>query len=252
MPQVKEQKKFQKKSLDGLAVYIREEYERRKKARKDLEDRMDEVDRQLEMRPDVRYKRNKHGNEDAVKKWMPEIELPLQSGTLEVLCSDALRMMFPDHGGWFRAKAYADEQFLQTFSEGTSQIIGSEIDLPSVINNENVNDYVQGFTAHTISQFDYQRAWDLINAEAFKYSVGVGRMRMASKSVFKHSASVTYNESKLTPIIVPMPLRSVYLDDKSYNYMANGAIIGGAVITKESRKLADIILAAKTPKIMTI
>jgi len=233
-------------AFDDIADYIASEHQRRKKGRKWLDKQMVDIDRQLRMEPDVLYKTLPNGRPDKKNAWMPEMELPNQSQTLEVLCADARRMIFPDNGQFFKAIAYADDQFLEKFKAESPFIVGSEIDPPSVITSENINNYVEGWTCSVLKQFDHQKTWDAINSEAFKYSCGIGRVRMASKSVFIHDNYNTYNRSVRLPILAPIPLKNVYLDDKAFEYMAFGASIGPSVILEQSRKLADIQMQAKS------
>ncbi len=245
---VENNKKLPQTALDDIADYIYSELKMRKKKRKWLNDQMKDIDRQLRMEPDVLYKKLPDGSPDKKNAWMPEMELPNQSQTLEVLCADARRMMFPDSGEFFKAIAYAPDAFLENFKENTNFIVGSEIDLPSVITNENVNNYVEGWVSYVLKQFDHQRAWDSINSESFKYSMGVGRIRMVSKSIFTHDNYNTYNRSFKLPVLVPLPLKNVYLDDRTFDYMSSGAIVGPSVIFEQSRKLSDIQMEAKRQK----
>jgi len=237
--------KISKEDFDAIAEHINSEYVRRKTKRRKLEKRWSEIDRQLSIDPSVLYKRNADGSVNKRNAWMPEIELPNQSQTLEILCADAIRMMFPQNGEFYRAKAYASEEFVANFLDNTPFIVGSEIDPPSQITHENINDYVSGFVSGKLKNFDHEKVWNLINAEAFKYGVGVGRARLAAKSIFKHDSSVTYNNSIKTPILAPLSIKDVYLDDQGANYMAFGAYIAPSVILRQSRKLTDLRMSAK-------
>ncbi len=248
MSEVKQQKKIKLQDFDAAAQFIVNEYKRRKKSRSWLEKKMKIVDRQLRMEPDVKYKKNANGDNIATNSWMPECELPNQSQTLELLNSEARKMMFPDNGPWFQAKAYADDAFLEFFKSESAFIVGSDIDPPSIITNDNINSYVQGFLADRLKQFAHDDAWELICSESFKYGLGIGRIRKAMKSVFIHDARETYNKSSEICTLVPIPLKNFYLDDKTYDYMANGASIGPSSILRQTRKLADIVIEAKKSK----
>ena len=242
---VKQEKKISSVDFDSVADFIEKEYKRRKKARKWLDDKMIIIDRQLRMEPDVKYKKNQDGDPIQSRKWMPEIELPNQSQTLETLSADVNRLVFPSEDSFFRAKAYAPDQFLQYFKENSDFVVGVENDQPSTITQDNIDKYVEGFTSHILGNFGHEEAWKLIINEALKYSKGVGRVRMAVKSIFVHEASVSYSETKKVPILVPIPLKNVYFDDKVYEYMANGAVVGPSVIMYQRRRLVDLQLEAK-------
>lgn len=231
--------------LNSVADYIVNEYNRRKKDRKWLDDKMKVINRQLRMKPSVKYKMDSSGKSINEKRWMPECELPLQSQTLEVITSDVRRLLFPDSGPFFVAKAYSDDAFKANFLDNSSFIVGSETDPPSVITDDNINHFVQGFLSYALKQSQNQEAWDMIVGEATKYSVGVGRARLAAKSVFIHDSANTFNRSTKIPVLVPIPLKDVYLDDRDYEYLANGASIGGGIILKQNRRYADVVLEAR-------
>lgn len=233
-------KKISQADFDKIAQTIAQEYTRRKNKRRKIEKQWVEVDRQLAMEPSVLYKRNSDGTTNKKTAWMPEIELPNQSQTLEILCADTKRMMFPQGGEFYRAKAYSSDEFVNNFLNNTPFIVGSDIDPPSQITHDNINDFVSGFVSGKLKNFDHEKAWDLISSEAFKYGVGIGRARLAAKSIFKHDAAVTYNQSIKTPILAPLSIKNVYLDDQSSNYMSFGAYIAPSIIQRQTRKLADL------------
>ena len=132
MAEAKQSSKISEKDLEKVASYIYDEYSRRKKSRRTEEQLWDEIDRQVRMEPDIKYKRTGNNKKDRSKNWMPEIELQLQAQTLEVILSDVEEFMFPDDGPFFRVKAYAPDDFLSRFQAETPFVVGSEIDAPSV------------------------------------------------------------------------------------------------------------------------
>src|SRR6187549_3584813 len=106
-------RRFDSRDFETIAEFIVEEKDRRKKKRKDMERDWDEIDRQLAMTPKTDYKRGLNGVTKKGMEWLPEIELPLQAQTLEILCADARRMLFPDNGPWFRAHALITDEYLR-------------------------------------------------------------------------------------------------------------------------------------------
>lgn len=245
MAEAKQSSKISEKDLEKVASYIYDEYSRRKKSRRAEEQLWDEIDRQVRMEPDIKYKRTGNNKKDRSKNWMPEIELQLQAQTLEVILSDVEEFMFPDDGPFFRVKAYAPDDFLSRFQAETPFVVGSEVDAPSVVTTDNINDYAHGFTEYALCQFNHKITWSLICASAIKYGLGVGRVRVAAKSTFIHDTASTFNRSSKLPVLVPMDIRNVFPDENFYKYMANGAIVGGSVIYREKRKLTDILVTAK-------
>ena len=192
MAEAKQSSKISEKDLEKVASYIYDEYSRRKKSRLEIQRRAtdeqhfstarpdrsdglvrraeeqlwDEIDRQVRMEPDIKYKRTGNNKKDRSKNWMPEIELQLQAQTLEVILSDVEEFMFPDDGPFFRVKAYAPDDFLNRFQAETPFVVGSEIDAPSVVTTDNINDYVHGFTEYALCQFNHKITWSLICASA--------------------------------------------------------------------------------------
>lgn len=239
-------RQFSEADFDKVAEYIVEEHRRRKKNRKDNEKAWKEIDRQLRMEPEVKYKRNPDGSPISHKAWMPEIELPNQAEALEILCADALRMLFPDSGDFYRIKADAPDQFLAMFKDSTALVVNSEVDPPSMVTQTNVDDYARGWLNHILRQFDHRKSWDLINADSFKYGNGVGRVRMAKKPVFVHQVTGTFDKTAEIPIIAPVSIKNTFLDENEFSYMASGAVMGPAVIFHQHKKLADVQVDMKS------
>ena len=107
--------KFRRADFPLIAEYICDEHTRRKGNRRDLEKQWEEIDRQIAMVPDNTYKKSVVNNRvvmDPDKRWLPEIELPLQAQSLEVLTADARRMLFPDAGPWFTAHCNMTDEYL--------------------------------------------------------------------------------------------------------------------------------------------
>lgn len=245
---IEKNSKFSPDDFVKITETIIEELRRREKRRKDREKIWKEVDRQLRMQPEVKYKKSHDGTKIKSKTWMPEMELPLQSGALEVLTSDSRDMMFPDVGDWFCAKSYADSKYLENFHENSAIVINEENGLPSVITHENADDYLQGWISYCLDQFDHAKAWDLIVTDSIKYGNGIGRARLAKKPQFLHDARGTFDNTVDIPIIAPVSIKDVYLDESENRLMADGTYLSPAQIFKNTKKLEDIQLSAKRGK----
>src|SRR5690242_6834432 len=129
---VKDRKRrFDEKDLKWLADWIVGEIDRRKKAddRKEKERHWKEIDRQIAMTPENKFKLMPDGSFDVSKAWMAEMELPLQAQALEVLTADARRMQFPDNGPWFRAHAEVTDEYLRK-ADFKAIIHGDESQVP--------------------------------------------------------------------------------------------------------------------------
>jgi hypothetical protein len=238
-------KRFDKRDFETIAAFIIEEHGTRKRKRKDMEAQWAEIDRQLAMTPKVEYKINPFtGRKKPGMAWLPEKELPLQAQTLEILCADARRMMFPDNGPWFRAHALVSDEYLSKVNMA-SLISGDENDVPSKINQDNVDKLVEGIMGDIHEESGFFAQIDRFNAEAFKYGTGVGRVRKARKPVYIETARGTTKEESLLPIFFATSIKDTYLDETPQFVMQEGHVLGPATIFFKRQKLADLKLAAK-------
>ena len=242
-------RKFDSRDFNTIAEYIADEHARRRES-KDRKSKVKiwaEVDRQLRMEPDLSFKKNSKGEFDPSKKWMPEFELPLQSQTSEVLTADARRMMFPDSGPWFSAHAATTDKYLDR-ADFAALISGDESEVPSKINQENADKLVEGWLNHFHRQYDFKGHWDRINAEAFHYGIGVGRARNVRKSVYQNTAKGVIKADQTIPVLFPRSVKKTFLDDRPFNLMNEGQLIGPSVIFEETKSLDDLRLAASKGK----
>lgn len=243
--EVKPKRRFDARDWDYIAEYVVGEYEKRKGLRRDRERCWDDIDRQIAMKPDTEYKYvMKQGTRviDPGMAWMSEVELPLQAQALEVLTADARRMLFPDSGSWFRAHGEMTDDYLRAV-DFQSLIKGDETDVPSRINQDNVDKLCEGFLLHLFGQTDFQTRADRINAEAFKYGMGVGRARMESKSVFIHEARGVRKEKQRIPVLVPCSIKNLYLDEPG-STMHSSQVLGEAHIARDYLKFENMKIAA--------
>lgn len=235
--------KLSKKDFNQITEYVIDEKTSRKEKRKDLEKQWTDIDRQLSMIPDKTHKSLPNGQMDPTKAWMPEMELPLQAECLEILTADAARMQFPDSGSWFAAHAELTDEYLDKV-DFASFIPGDENDVPSNVTQDNIDKLVLGASTYWQGQYGFRQNIDAINAEAFKYGMGVGRGRLVEKQIYKQTAKGLINERQKIPVIYPRSIKNTYLDDSKHNLMNEGIIIGSSVIHEKTQRLEDLILAA--------
>ena len=241
---VTNKRRFDARDFAYIAEYVCDEHSRRKRARKDREKHWEEIDRQIAMEPDILFKKLPNGQVDNKKKWMAEMELPLQAQALEVLTADARRMMFPDSSTWFRAHTEMTDEYLARV-DFSALILGDEAEVPSQINQDNADKLAEGFLIHTFRQNDFFTRYDRINAEAFKYGMGVGRARMETKNVYIHEAKGVRKEKQKIPVLVPVSIKNLYLDDPLPS-MHSAQVLGQAHIAEDNIKLENLVLAAKS------
>lgn len=235
--------RLNKKDFNYVAEYICDELEDRKTDRKDFDKEIKEIDRQLAMKPDISHKLDGNGRPVPALAWLPEVELPLQSQTLEVLNADARRMTFPDSGSWFESHALVDDEYLDRV-ELESFLPGDENEIPSLINQDNANQLVTGVLNHWHRQYDFGQHVDLINAEAFKYGMGIGIPKMVSKNVVMHTAKGVLKRQQRFPVLIPGSIKNTYLDTKYNNLMCEGLYLGASEVSCKKMRLEDVKIAA--------
>lgn len=242
---VSKARKFDARDFRYLAEYVNDEYDRRKTERGDRERAWKDIDRQIAMEPEVSFKyivENGTRKIDAKKAWMAETELPLQAQALEVLTADARRLMFPDTGLFFRAHAETTDEYLKRV-EFQSIVMGDETEVPSRITQDNADKLVEGFLSNIYDQTDFETRIDRINAESFKYGMGVGRGRMETKNVYIHEARGVRKDTQRLPVLAPCSIKNLYLD-KPISSMHSAQVLGQAHIAVDYMKFENLALAA--------
>ena len=233
-------RKIKQKDFDHIAEYIIEERKRRKKNRSDLEKIWKQLDRQVEMRPDISHKCFPDSNtRDPQKAWLPEFELPLQAEALETLMSDTREMMFPSNGTWFLAHAAVTDEYLAK-ADFTSIITGDENEIPSQITQDNADKLAGGFIDNFHGQYDFRGHIDLINAEVFTYGTGIGRARTISKELLMNTAKGLIQEKRKFPVLVPRSIKETYLDDRLNIVMHEGYMAGPLTIFERRMAYDDL------------
>lgn len=242
--EVKKQRRFDDRDWKWIAEWITEEYNRRKLARADRERAWKEIDRQIAMEPQLAFKRLANGEVDSKKKWMAETELPLQAQALEVLTADARRMMFSDSPHWFKAHAEVTDEYLRNVEgHGGVKVLGDENYIPSTVNQDNADKLVEGFLHHYFRQYDHTSRFDIINAEAFKYGMGIGRGRLERKNVWITEARGVRTERQKIPVIVPCSIKNIYLEEPKPT-LHSATVLGSAHIAHDYIKYESLAIAA--------
>lgn len=241
-------KKIRAPDFSSIAEFIEAEFSRRKERRKDLEKDWKEIDRQIAMKPDTSFKLFPKSEKPIPHKaWMPEIELPLQAQTLEVLTADARRMEFPDSGPWYAAHGEMSDAYQDRVLDNVTPISDKNIP-PSLIDQDNTDKLIEGWGNNFRRQYDFGGHMDLINAGAFAYGMGVGRGRVVTKEVFIETARGVMREKIDMPVLFPRSIKNTYLDDTAVNVMNEGYFLGPSVIHHERKTFADIKQAANRGK----
>lgn len=232
-----------------IAEAIVDELRRREQKRRDLEAHWKEIDRQLRMEPECSHKLLSNGQKDPRRAWMPEVELPLQAQTLEMLMADVRRMIFPANRDWFQARAALTDQYIKRFNDAGSPFPGERSekgDGPrAVLNQDNGDRLAQAVVSHWHSQYDFRAHIDVIHAQALAYGFGVGRLKKVRRRVLGHDARLTGFEDQRIPVYLPRDVKKVYLDDSMHAVMHEGHSLGPNILQKRTMKYADLVAQAE-------
>lgn len=239
---ISSKRRFDQRDWDYISEFVHEEYLRRKGKREDREREWDEVDRQIRMEPDLKFKKLSNGQIDTRKRWMAEVEMPLQAQAVEVLTSDSARLRGLDGARWFRAHAETTDDYYDRVNF-QPLILGDQTEVPTKINQDNADKLVGGFLLNLFRQTDFPTRVKRIDAESFKYGMGIGRIRMETKSIYINEARGVIKENKKVPVLVPCSIRNHYLDEPMPS-MHSAQVLGPAHIAEDWIKLAGIQLAA--------
>ena len=241
---VKKARRFDDRDWKWIADFVIEEYERRKRDRADKEKFWKEIDRQIAMEPSIEFKKLPDGTIDTKKKWMAETELPLQAQALELNVSDARRMLFADGDKWFKANSKVTDDYLKKVEgHGGVKVLGDENYVPSTVNQDNADKLVEGFLIHNFKQYDHTSRFDIINAEAFKYGMGVGRGRLERKNIYIYESRGVRNDKQRIPVIVPCSIKNLYLEEPKPT-LHSSTVLGPAHIAHDYLRYENLAIAA--------
>jgi hypothetical protein len=238
------QRKFSKKDWDTAAQFVKDEFERRKNAKKrrDAEKAWKEVDRQVAMIP-----RPREIESGTAEDWMPDIELPLQASALEVIAADARRLKFPLTTDWFFPHSDLSDSFLQKaqISQDKFPIIG---DTPTgmQLDQEGVDAFVKAVIDHYHKLYAFRSQIELMDLEAIKYGTYSARVVQALVPKFSNDFRGIRKERTLGPAVVPVSIKNLYLDDSPQALLQEGLSVAPATIRNYYQKQDDILKAANT------
>ena len=240
--------KISPNDLPKIAEQIVTTYKERKANRKDLEKRWKEIDRQIAMEPEKGHKTTRSGGVIKELEWLPEIELPDQAQTLEVLVGDVMRFLFPKGRDWFRATAALDDKYFQRFASVETPTFREKGKFDpredGTIDGEVVNRIAQAIPSHFHRQYSFRQNIQLCQAEALKRGFGVGRVRKVNKMILGHTVKGKPVKQKI-PMFIPRKSENVFLDDSMDAVMHEGEMIGPNVIQTFTRRLSDMKAAAQ-------
>ncbi len=221
------------------AVYV--EWKDRKKRRDHLEKHWKEIDRQLRMEPELSHKLGINGQVDPKRRWMPEIELPLQASALETLLADVRRLRYPNSAReWFQTRVALTQAYFDAFRGAGSPYLGeTKREFADAISQDDADTIVQGYVSSFHNAYDFRGHMDLVDAQAICYGAGVGRMRRVKNRILGFNARLLPKD-KQCPVLVPRDIKKVYFDDSKHALMHEGIALGPSIIQERTQKLVDL------------
>lgn len=225
----------------AVAAYIREEMGRRKKNRSDLEKVWREVDRQVAMKPVART----YGRTSAAD-WYPELELPGQFNTLEVVAADARRLLFPRDTDWYTCTSDVSDTYRARWDKrrATSPMIGKQTG-PMDLDQETADTLVRATIDHYHRYYDFSGQVDLLLAECLKYGTLCGRVRSVKWAKFGRDYRGPMTDNIMGPAVIPCSMKTTYLDDTTTQVMQEGIMTGPLTMRNYWQGLEDLKRAAK-------
>ncbi len=240
MADIKPKKRIGKNDWEQAARFINSELELRRGRRAAQEAQWKEIDRQIAMIPDETRFFNENGKRLDNTEWRTAIEVPFQAQTLELLTSDARRLMFPTDRNYFSAHANVSDELLETAAnENLSQRIQGDNDPPERVNQGNIDAFVEGVHHHYEDKYDFRGVWDLINADALKYGMGMARIRMTKRETYDNTFRGVVVEKDDFPQLTQVSIKAVYPDDNPQNFE-----FSKSVIWVYQQRLIDLIQAS--------
>lgn len=239
----KEAKRLTRKDWDNAAEYIFDELATRKRMRQDKERIWNEVDRQVAQiaRP---TNLDDKGNRMPGTAWQTFKELPWQAQSLELLSADSHRLIFPDDRNWFSAHASVDDLSLADIDKNA--LLGGTPDIldEGSVTSQDIEAIIEGTHTHFQDIYKFRNAWDRMTISAIKYGTMVGRARIARIDDFSHETRGVIAKSQKIPVIVPMDVRKVYLDDGPSTLQHSDQILPPSPIFTWKQRVSDLMLAA--------
>jgi hypothetical protein len=225
-----------------VATWVNEEKARRKRRRMELERTWKEVDRQVAMKPISRV----YGRGNA-KDWYPELELPSQFNTLEVVAADVRRLLFPRDTDWYDVNSDVSDEYRKRWDQRRLKVplIGKQAG-PMQLDQETADALVKATVNHYHRYYDFIGQMNMLIIEALKYGTLCGRVRSVKWTKFSHDYRGVESENIEGPAIIPCSMNNTYLDDTTAQVMQEGVMTGPLTMQRYWQNLEDLKRAAKS------
>jgi len=232
--------KLNSAELASIAEYIRNEKERRKSKRRDLEAHWKEIDRQLEMTP-----KPTEVSSGEKSDWYPDLEEPLQANALEVVMADVRRLIFPKTSEWYGVTTDMTPAYLKRWDQRRQARPIFEGEDREAIDQKSSDALVKACLDYFHHLYDFRQHFVLMISDAIKYGTCVTRVKPVKLAKFAHEFRGVDRDSLVGPAIVPTSIKDVYLDDYEHAVMHEGVMTAPLTIRCGSQLLDDLMRTAK-------
>lgn len=211
-------RKIQKADWTKLETHINNELDSRKKStyRTDAERKWKEIDRQLAMNPMQRV--NEVG-QPLAPSWHNVFELGELSKSLEIICDDVMRMIFPQDRRWFdphtETESQMDEETGERFYDANEQ--------------EQKDSLLRSFMAQQQKDFGFKNRFKLGVTESLAHGSVVFEVRWEQQPMVWEGSRVKYLAA---PVLQPYSMWNAY-PDPSPSIIGTNLFYTGAMILEE-------------------
>ncbi len=235
-------RRFMGRDFQNLADYVVDEKKRRKGNRKDRETRWKEIDRQVAIK--AKPNRTRAGDRTD-RAWMSAIELPWQAGAQETLNADIMRLIMPKGVEWYSAHAVFTDEWAKRIEglnivpgvEGGGKAEGTKAD------QDTADLIVKSVLDHYHGSYPFRASWTAMIGDALKYGTFSGRVGLMDQpdiSVFSSAERVVHAKNTKIPILFPVSIKNLYLDDSVQNALHEGQSLKPTFIRNWWQRLEEL------------
>lgn len=226
------------RDFQRLADFVKDEKDRRKQNRKHREEKWEEIDRQLALRAKPSQTR---AGDNTDRAWMSAIELPWQAGARETLVADVMRLIFQGND-WYSAHALLTDEYAERVGD-LNLVPGNKAPdeaQGTKVTQDTADLIVKSVLDHFHSRYDVRRSWTAIIGEAHSYGTFVGRAGLLNLRVVSTDERGVRGKNKKIPVLIPVSIKNLYLDDSVQNALHEGQILQPTYIRAWWQKLEDL------------
>ncbi|KKK61202.1 hypothetical protein LCGC14_3016700, partial [marine sediment metagenome] len=157
------------------------------------------------------------------------------------------RRLFPRTEDWYAPCAVFTDELGKAIESASLHPGDSGFTQLGIANQEAANMIVRAGMDHFHKQYDFRGAWDALLSEAIKFGTYAGRLVLADVPVITNDFRGVSATKRRLPILVPVPIRNLYLDDSTSFLMQEGMVVQPSLIRTYWQNLGDLEQAARSP-----